>query len=48
MSKEPKYFQDCDNCKFVCKIDGICNYDMFPGYEEGQLLYCEIKEENKQ
>jgi ssDNA-binding Zn-finger/Zn-ribbon topoisomerase 1 len=40
-NKEPKYFQDCNNCPFVSNIDGVCDWDMNPNYEEGDPLYCE-------
>ncbi|QXN67733.1 hypothetical protein [Mycolicibacterium phage J1] len=42
MSKKPKEKYDCENCEFACKYDGLCDYDMFPGYKEGDPLYCEI------
>ena len=47
MAKEPKHFQDCDNCEFACKIDGLCDWHMNPNYKEGDKLYCEIRKENK-
>lgn len=47
MHKEPKFFQDCNNCEYKSEIDGMCDCHMNPNFKKGDKLYCEFKKENK-